>query len=82
MIDETGDATDAAESLRARKTWRTLEPLHGILYFAPEAAEAYARLGITGQAGYFASPRRQWVRSPARWSSRPSSTSTPSWCMQ
>ena len=39
----------------ARKTWRTLEPLHGMVYFVPEAAEAYARLGITGQAGYFAS---------------------------
>ena len=42
-------------SLRARKTWRTLEPLHGMVYFVPEAAEAYARLGITGRAGYFAS---------------------------
>ena len=39
----------------ARKTWRTLEPLHGMVYFVPEAAEAYARLGIAGQAGYFAS---------------------------
>jgi hypothetical protein len=42
-------------SLRARKTWRTLEPLHGIVYFVPEAAAAYERLGITGTAGYFAS---------------------------
>ena len=41
--------------LRARKTWRTLEPLHGMVYFVPEASAAYARLGITGQAGYFAS---------------------------
>jgi hypothetical protein len=41
--------------LRARKTWRTLEPLHGMIYFVPEAAEAYARLGITERAGYFAS---------------------------
>ena len=39
----------------ARKTWRTLEPLHGIIYFAPEAAERYAALGIEGRAGYFAS---------------------------
>ncbi len=39
----------------ARKTWRTLEPLHGMIYFVPEAAEAYARLGITGRTGYFAS---------------------------
>jgi len=41
--------------LRARKTWRTLEPLHGMIYFVPEAADAYARLGITGRSGYFAS---------------------------
>jgi hypothetical protein len=42
-------------ALRARKTWRTLEPLHGMVYFVPEATAAYARLGITGQSGYFAS---------------------------
>ena len=51
MID--AGATDAA--LRARKTWRTLEPLHGMIYFVPEAGEEYARLGIDGRAGYFAS---------------------------
>ncbi len=39
----------------ARKTWRTVEPLHGMIYFVPEAAEAYARLGVTGRDGYFAS---------------------------
>ncbi len=44
-----------AAALRARKTWRTLEPLHGMIYFVREAADAYARLGITGRAGYFAS---------------------------
>jgi len=41
--------------LLARKTWRTLEPLHGMIYFVPEAAEGYERLGITGRTGYFAS---------------------------
>jgi hypothetical protein len=41
--------------LLARKTWRTLEPLHGMIYFVPEAAAAYEQLGITGRAGYFAS---------------------------
>jgi hypothetical protein len=46
---------DTAAALLARKTWRTLEPLHGAIYFAPEATEAYGRLGITGHAGYFAS---------------------------
>jgi hypothetical protein len=39
----------------ARKTWRTLEPLHGMVYFAPEAAESYRGLGLAGQSGYFAS---------------------------
>jgi hypothetical protein len=39
----------------ARKTWRTLEPLHGMIYFVPEGPEAYARIGITGPMGYFAS---------------------------
>ena len=42
-------------ALLARKTWRTAEPLHGMIYFVPEAAEAYAALGITGRDGYFAS---------------------------
>ncbi len=39
----------------ARKTWRTMEPLHGMIYFVPEAAEAYGALGVTGRDGYFAS---------------------------
>ncbi|MEU0530597.1 SCO6745 family protein [Amycolatopsis tolypomycina] len=39
----------------ARRTWRILEPYHGMIYFAPEAAAAYADLGLTGRAGYFAS---------------------------
>jgi helix-turn-helix protein len=39
----------------ARKTWRTVEPLHGVIYFAPESAERYAALGIDDRAGYFAS---------------------------
>jgi hypothetical protein len=42
-------------ALLARKTWRTVEPLHGMIYFVPEAVEAYERLGITGRSGYFAS---------------------------
>ena len=47
---------EAAAALVADKTWRTVEPLHGMIYFVPEAAEEYARLGITGTSGYFASP--------------------------
>lgn len=40
---------------RARRCWRTLEPFHGFVYFAPEAAEEYAALGLQGRTGYFAS---------------------------
>jgi hypothetical protein len=43
------------EPLVARKTHRTLEMIHGLVYFAPEATEAYAALGVTGRSGYFAS---------------------------
>jgi hypothetical protein len=40
----------------ARKTWRTVEPLHGLVYFAPEPAEGYVAAGLEpGQMGYFAS---------------------------
>lgn len=40
----------------ARKTWRTAEPIHGFIYFLPEAADAYAELGNIGpRTGYFAS---------------------------
>jgi hypothetical protein len=44
-----------SDPLLARKTWRTVEPLHGMIYFVPEAAEAYAALGVTGRDGYFSS---------------------------
>jgi hypothetical protein len=37
----------------ARKNWRTLEPYHGLVYFAPEAAEQYAQLGVEGFGAYF-----------------------------
>jgi hypothetical protein len=44
------------DSTIARKMHRTLEPYHGLVYFAPEPARAYAALGITDrQMGYFAS---------------------------
>lgn len=39
----------------ARHLYQRLEPLHGFIYFSPEAAEEYATLGLTGQDGYFAS---------------------------
>ncbi len=40
----------------ARRTWRTLEPLHGFVYFVPEADEEYRAVGLHGdRTGYFAS---------------------------
>jgi len=40
----------------ARKTWRTLEPIHGMIYFVPEADESYQSVGLEGnRMGYFAS---------------------------
>jgi hypothetical protein len=44
------------EPVIARKTWRTLEPYHGVVYFAPEPRDAYAELGVTDRMmGYFGS---------------------------
>lgn len=43
------------EMTTARACWRTLEPYHGMIYFVPEAADAYAAEGVTGRSGYFAS---------------------------
>ncbi|MFE9773586.1 hypothetical protein ACFYOV_18335 [Streptomyces sp. NPDC005931] len=39
----------------ARAAWRRLEPVHAMIYFAPEARRRYADLGLTGRAGYFTS---------------------------
>jgi len=40
----------------ARTAWRVLEPYHAMIYFAPEAREAYAAAGLKGfWMGYFAS---------------------------
>ena len=40
----------------ARKTWRTLEPIHVMIYFVPEAFEHYRLAGVADhQVGYFAS---------------------------
>jgi hypothetical protein len=43
------------EPIVARKMWRTLEPYHGLVYFAPQSHQAYARFGLEGNGGYFAS---------------------------
>lgn len=40
----------------ARRLWRTLEPLHAVVYFAPEARDHYTEAGLRGGwMGYFAS---------------------------
>jgi hypothetical protein len=40
----------------ARKTWRTLEPIHGFVYFSPDAEREYEAVGLQpGRMGYFAS---------------------------
>ena len=40
----------------ARKTWRTLEPIHGMIYFVPEGPEHYRNAGLLDvRSGYFAS---------------------------
>ncbi|HEY0495092.1 MAG TPA: hypothetical protein VGD48_05065 [Kutzneria sp.] len=38
-----------------RKAWQAIEPLHGFIYFVPEAQERFAALGLSAGAGYFAS---------------------------
>jgi hypothetical protein len=43
------------DAIVARKCWRTLEPYHGFVYFAPEPTAAYDRAGLDRPAHYFAS---------------------------
>lgn len=45
----------AVDPALARMAWRTVEPIHGMIYFAPEAQERYAALGLRERMGYFAS---------------------------
>ena len=66
--------------LTARKTWRTVEPLHGMIYFAPEAAGSYAApRPRPGQPGTSPRARPPWGRSGPTRSSPPSSTSARRW---
>jgi hypothetical protein len=46
--------TDVTPAL-ARETWRLAEPLHAMIYFAPEVRERFAALGVPAIADYFAS---------------------------
>lgn len=44
------------DPMTARKTWRTLEPYHGAIYFVPESTEEYRAVGVGDRmAGYFGS---------------------------
>ena len=38
------------DSATSRRMHRTVEPIHAMIYFAPEAQEEYAALGLEGQA--------------------------------
>ena len=38
-----------------RNLWRSLEAVHGMIYFAPEADTRYAKVGLDRAGGYFAS---------------------------
>ena len=53
----------------ARKTWRTLEPYHAMVYFAPEAQAGYAALGLDASqnraVGYF--PARAAAMGAVSW---------------
>lgn len=53
--DAEPTAADPTDAELARKVWRTIEPLHAFIYFAPRASDAYRDLGVGGRAGYFAS---------------------------
>jgi hypothetical protein len=46
--------TDVTPAL-AREAWRLAEPLHAMIYFAPEVRERFAALGVPPVADYFAS---------------------------
>lgn len=46
--------TDVTPAL-AREAWRLAEPLHAMIYFAPEVRERFAPLGLPAVADYFAS---------------------------
>src|SRR5262245_66058557 len=41
---------------RARQLWELLEPVHGVVYFAPDAQARFEEIGLVGfWMGYFAS---------------------------
>jgi hypothetical protein len=38
----------APTSTLARRFWEAIEPIHAVVYFAPEPAEAARRVGLRG----------------------------------
>ncbi|MFD7004200.1 hypothetical protein ACFWA5_50350 [Streptomyces mirabilis] len=57
--------TDRDSLAFVRKTWSTLEPYHGAVYFSPEAAGLYAEFGVDARTGYFASRSAALGAAPA-----------------
>ncbi|NYF57144.1 SCO6745 family protein [Micromonospora purpureochromogenes] len=49
----------------ARAAWRRAEPIHAMIYFAPEARQRYDALGLDGLTGYFASRAAAFGAVPA-----------------
>ncbi|WP_346536275.1 hypothetical protein [Micromonospora sp. DPT] len=49
----------------ARAAWRRAEPIHAMIYFAPEARQRYDALGLDGLMGYFASRSAAFGAVPA-----------------
>ena len=47
--------TTTLDPMTARRTWMTLEPIHGMVYFTPHGAAIYDAVGLTGRGQYFAS---------------------------
>ena len=48
--------TELLSPMDARRTWRSFEAVHGMIYFTSIAAEEYAAAGVTkNRTGYFAS---------------------------
>lgn len=45
----------AFDPMTARRTWMTLEPIHGMVYFSPHGAPTYESAGLVGRSTYFAS---------------------------
>src|SRR4029077_13229639 len=50
------DESGCMDHAIARRLWQLLEPVHAVVYFAPEAKPTYAAAGLKGGwMGYFAS---------------------------